>query len=293
MAKSKNEEAVATQAPPTQGGGGTAPKPPDAKTFPIALPDAPPSFLVPVTPAQQDDVSSTFGAMTEDQPRQAQDMIPLAVINHKKGVFNVGGAESPTIEGYPMYGYQVRGWWKEAYKSGSHTPPSCWAPDAGPLAKPSPMSTEPQAKTCADCKNSKFGSAKVGGGQACRVTSLLFLANPEFDDTMPIVALCLPPTSIRPLLGGGRTPGYLQAAKNFIDPQTKRKAKYHELVWTRIALIPGGDLHHVVDPKAVSVCRSADEARALAKIRGEFLDAMERLRGDVAQVTPAEDGTQQ
>lgn len=255
-----------------------------------ALPNAPPSFLVPV--ATQDEVSGTFGEMTADQPRNASEMIPLAVISHKDGRFNLAGCQQDVLEGYPIYGIQVRGWWKDQYKPGQHTPPTCWAADAGPLAKPSVMVAEPQSKDCASCKFSKFGSARQGSGQACRVTSIVFLANPEFGDP-PLVALCLPPSSIRPLMGGGRTPGYIQSAKNFVDPVTKRKAKYSELVWTRIGLLPGGDLHHVIDPKAVSVCRSADEARALAKIRGEFLESMERLRGDVQVVTPAEDGTQE
>src|ERR1700720_4515538 len=131
--------------------------------------NGPPSFLVPVA-AEQDEVAGTFGEMTKDQPRQAYNTIPLATISHKTGQFNVAGSLQDTVEGYPLYGYQVRGWWKDPYKSGSHTPPGCWAPDAGPAARPSPQATEPQAKTCADCKKSKFGSAAVGGGQACRVT---------------------------------------------------------------------------------------------------------------------------
>lgn len=255
-----------------------------------ALANAPPSFLVPV--AQADEVSGTFGELTADQPHPSSDMIPLAVINHKEGKFNQAGCQTDTLEGYPLYGLQVRGWWKDKYKQGQHTPPTCWAPDAGPLAKPSTTAGEPQASSCANCKYSKFGSAAQGGGQACRVTSIVFLANPEFGDP-PLLALCLPPSSIRPLMGGGRTPGYIQSAKNFVDPVTKRKAKYSELVWTRFSLLPGGELHHVIDPKAVSVCRSADEARALAKIRADFLGAMERLRGEVQVVTPAEDGTQE
>lgn len=258
--------------------------------LPATLSDAkiqeggPPSFLVPVN-QEPDEVAGTFGEMTKDQPRQAFHTIPLATIQHKTGNFNVAGVTQDFVEGYPLYGYQVRGWWKDAYKSGAHTPPSCWAPDAGPAARPSPQASEPQAKSCAECRHSKFGSAKVGGGQACRVTTIQFVANPAFGE-IPIVALCLPPTSIRPLMGGGRTPGYLQAAKNFVDPETKKKAKYHELVWTRFNLVPGGDLHHVITPESVGVCRSADEARALATLRGTFLEAMERLRGDVATVTP-------
>ncbi len=244
----------------------------------------PPSLTI---PAQIDEVGQSFGAGIEGQERKDVPGVPVVRIDHKQGLFTFNGNEISEVYGYPLYFYQARAWWKRGYQSGQTDPPDCWSPN---MLKPSPAGSMVQAATCAECKWSVFGSASAGKGQACKTNTFLFLCNSEWGNP-PLACLILPRSSIRALMGTGRTPGYLQQAKHFKDSQSGRKANYFELVWTRFTLEPGGDLHSVLCCEPLAVCPSADEARVLAKIRGSFMAAMNDLRGEIPSVVSGEEGS--
>lgn len=237
---------------------------------------APPSLLA--IARNEDEVSSAFLDSMKDQSRDEVPGIPMISIDHPNHCF-AGGASGTELYGYIVHWFQARAWWKQGYKSGDSNPPDCWSPD---MHQPSPASALKQASTCHGCKWAQFGSTMggQGRGQACKVNTFIFLLNSEFG-TPPVACLILPPSSIRPLMGVGRVSGYLQAVKNFRDPETGRQARFYELVWTRFSLEPGGDRHDLVRCDAVAVCRNADEARAIAAIRKQFMAAMDHVRGDV------------
>ena len=237
---------------------------------------APPSLLA--VARNDDEVSGAFMAGMQDQERAEVPGIPMIRIDHTGHCFS-GGIQATNFYGFIVHWFQSRAWWKQGYKTGDANPPDCWSPD---MHSPSSASQLKQASSCHGCKWAQFGSAMGGQarGQACKVNTFLFVVNPEFGSP-PVACLILPPSSIRPLMGAGRAAGYLQKAKNFRDPQTGRQAKYYELVWTRFSLEPGGERHDLVRCDPVYVCRSADEARALAELRKQFMQAMEATRGDV------------
>ena len=250
----------------------------DHENLPAVI--APPSLLAVAQPEAED-----FGAMIEGQPRAAVIGIPIARIDHADHVFLVNGSPEPRIEGYPVFWFQARAWWKDGYRPGANNPPDCWSAD---MTEPSKGCDKPQSKTCAACAMSKFGSAPVGRGQACKVNTFLFLVNPAFGSP-PVLCLILPPSSIRALMGTGRSPGYLQRAKHFKDANG-HAAKYYEVVWARFALEKGGDRHDVLLPEPLFVCPNADEKRALAALRGKFMQGMEAMRGEVPVMAGGEDG---
>lgn len=237
-----------------------------------------PSILHPV--AERNEVADAFADAIQGQEMPPTSGVPIIKINHREEVFSLGGVQMESIEGYPLHWFCTRAWWSKGYNPGSTSPPECWSPDD---KRPSPASTSKQCETCAACPHSKFGTAQQGQGkgQDCKTNLFLMLLNPMFG-AVPVAAMICPPSSLRPMLGGGRTTGYLTGqAAMFTDPTTHRPAKYTLLVWSRFTLKRGGDLHCVIQPTPVRVCPSIEEARALAEMRKSWLDAFARLSGNV------------
>jgi len=241
----------------------------------------PPSLLALAKP--QDEVGEAFtGALTT--PRS--EVPGISIIRPIHGTQKFGGAvNAAELYGYPVHWFQARAYWPKGYRAGDSDPPSCWS---STMMEPSPASAKIECKSCHSCPMAQFGSAPQGRGQACKVSTFLFLVNGDFG-MPPVACLILPPSSIKNLMGAGRTPGYLQAAKNFKDPETHRQARYYELVWTKFTLEPGGDKHDVVHCEPLAVCRNADEARALAMLRDKFMSFMENIRGDVVNKAAGEE----
>ena len=224
------------------------------------------------------EIASAFAEGIAGQERHEPPGIPIIRIDHKTARFLLNGEPVESVAGFPVQWFQSRAYWEGKFKPGEHAPPTCSSPDG---VTPLPGEGR-QADNCYSCRWAQWDSAPLGGGQACKVQTFLFLLNPEFGET-PIGCLIAPPSSIRAIVGTGRQPGYLQRAKQFRDPASGKQAKYHELVWTRFALERAGDTHCILVPTPVSVAKDADEARAIAGVRGAMLRQMEELRGSVAQ----------
>lgn len=244
-----------------------------------------PSLLFSPVASRENEVASAFGEVRTGTRAEATSL-PIIQINHEDGEFMLSGMSmGPHIHGYPVHWFQARAWWpKPPGKGGETNPPTCWSAD---MARPhlSVVGASRQSESCVGCPKAEWGSSPAGTkGQACRVSTFLFLVNPAFGNP-PIAALILPPTSIKPLMGGGRAPGYLQGAKFFRDPNSGLVAHHHELVWTKFGLERAGDKHFELRPAGEAVCPTADEARALAGLANKFMALMESLRGSSITVT--------
>ncbi|HZP39836.1 MAG TPA: hypothetical protein VFE48_25470 [Methylomirabilota bacterium] len=95
------------------------------------------------------------------------------------------------IEGVVVYKMPVRAYWPVGAEVGNN-PPTCRSRDA---IVPDEDSPEPQAKRCAECPYSRFGSGKDGRGQACkqRLNTFVLLTG----ESLPTL-ISLPPTALRP-----------------------------------------------------------------------------------------------
>lgn len=229
---------------------------------------------------ESNEVADAFAVALEGQELPPPSGVPILKINHREEVFMLGDQQMDFVEGYPLHWFCTRAWWSKGYNPASASPPECWSPDN---KRPSPSSTNKQCGTCVECPHSKFGTAQQGQGkgQDCKTNLFLMLLNPTFG-SVPVGAMIIPPSSLRTMLGGGRTTGYLTGqAQMFKDPVTNRPAKYTLLVWTRFTLERAGDLHCIVKPTPVRVCPSIEEAKALADTRKAWLDAFAKLSGDV------------
>lgn len=116
------------------------------------------------------------------------------------GVFRkiVGGKEVGAIEDRHMNIIFVklahaptRMYYKEAYKKGVKTSPTCWASDS---RTPDPECPTPMAKSCDTCSMSVKGSSPTGVGSACRLSwrTAVVLPNDPGGDVMQLV---IPATS--------------------------------------------------------------------------------------------------
>jgi hypothetical protein len=246
----------------------------------IALPAIAPMAKGSLTVASMDETSAAFGEAIQGQERQEPPGITLIRIDHKMEMFTINGEPTDAIEGYPINYMQARAWWKKGYKAGEHSPPDCASAD---MLKPLANMENVQADSCMICKLSAWGSAPDGSGQACKVTTFLFILNPDFGPP-GLAALLAPPSSIRNIIGTPRSPGYLQRAKQFKNQTTGRPANYYELVWTRFTVARASDNHCVIEAVPVAVAPGIDEARAIAAVRGQFLVQMQDLRGRIDEI---------
>jgi len=76
------------------------------------------------------------------------------------------------------------------------TPPTCFAIHSNPsMLVRSDNSPEPQSDGCAACPMNQFGTAKKGGGKACKNSRVLAVLPPDADDGTPLWTLTTSPTA--------------------------------------------------------------------------------------------------
>jgi hypothetical protein len=87
-----------------------------------------------------------------------------------------------------------RNYYNRPFDPEDKSPPDCYAKA---LAEPDlvPMGSKPEAESCAACPLSEFGSAPVGGGQACKMRRKLVLTPPDGGEQLAFIST--PPTSNR------------------------------------------------------------------------------------------------
>jgi len=107
--------------------------------------------------------------------------------------FNVATLEGETAEktitGVIVFARDSRGYWaKSLEESGGNAPPDCHSDDGI-------VGIGAAGGRCAECPLAQFGSAKKGGGQACKAIRQLFMLTGN--SLLPTV-LALPPTSLKP-----------------------------------------------------------------------------------------------
>lgn len=99
-----------------------------------------------------------------------------------------GPQEVKDLEGIIVHWKTTRSYWSESYDdSGGGTPPECSSEDCV-------VGYGTPGGLCVACPLSKFGTARKGGGQACRQMQLLFLVRES--DHLPIV-MVVPPSSLK------------------------------------------------------------------------------------------------
>ena len=266
MAKNKNREAA---------------EPEETGKFPLAVLESPPS-LIEARETGKTEEAQAFGAIATD--RKETPGLSTITIDHANACFLLDKNPIERLEGYCVHWFQARAFWAKGYNARDIQPPDCFSNN---MIKPDPGVENKIAPDCIRCPKAQFGSAPVGKGQGCKTNTFVFIVNPEFG-TPPIAMLILPPSSIKPLLGG-RSPGYVHSARRFKDPKTGKAAGYWELVWTEFRLEPGGDRHCVATPEPRFVCPNKEEAVALANLRKRFMEAMESIRGSAAAHATGED----
>ncbi len=234
---------------------------------------APPSLLKasPLPAAAQAFLAEAQGE------RQQVTKVPFVIIDHEEGKFVLPSGELvDSIEGYCISWFQTRRFYQKAYRPGDKgTPPDCWSPD---LITPSPSSPDPQAKTCAACPLSQFGSGRDGRGQACSVQTWMFLLNPTFG-TPPISVVIAPPSSIRNLMGTKFSGGFFS--------QAAAKGGVFEIVWGIFNLerAAEGSKHVVVAPSLGPVATDMAEVKAISAYRNQFLQVFAEYRGSTPEVS--------
>lgn len=94
-----------------------------------------------------------------------------------------------SITGVIVFARDARGYWsKSMEESGGQAPPDCESKD-GLTGRGNP------GGACATCPLAQFGSAKKGGGQACKATRQLFML---LGDSLLPTVIAMPPTSLKP-----------------------------------------------------------------------------------------------
>jgi len=99
-----------------------------------------------------------------------------------------------------------RTWYDRAYDPDDKSPPECYAQKMGnddtfnPTMIPATNVPEPPAKSCAECDNSKMGSAKQGKGPACKTRRRIAVipashVNDPSKIGTQVVLVSVPPTS--------------------------------------------------------------------------------------------------
>ena len=188
---------------------------------------------------------------------------PMITIEHDQRCFMIGEIPVETVEGFVIGCFQSRKYWEKAYSPKTKEAPVCASID---LKAPVPSASKPQHTDCVGCQHAKFGSAKVGEGQACKTVTYLFIVNPEISES-GISVLVLPPTAIQRWYGTMFKRGYWETAKLTPGP-SGNPIKYTQMVWTRISLQPVEDAAHCeIVPEAITTVQTPDEARAIAEIR--------------------------
>ncbi len=270
-----------------------------------AMTHTPEQPAVPATPktsalvADQPEVGTVFGGLVEGH-REVPRSIPIIKIAHLHEQFILPSGElTPDIGGYAIYYGSNRAYWKTAYDKARVGPPECAS-----LDKLTPVvgCKEPQSKTCVDCKQNMFGSARDSKSKACAEITWTFLLNPMFG-TPPIGVLMTKPSSHTTLHGSKFRQGLFAKAAQQTVPTPKWKVEggervpllgqdgkqvvtneqvgYYEIVWIAFTLRKASDIHCVIEPHIGAVCTDMERVRQIAAIRNQYLQPMEEFVGNV------------
>ena len=179
-----------------------------------------------------------------------------------------GDQDTKEIQGVIVYSKLIRNYWQTSYdESDGKETPDCTSPDSRQAFPPGeftpPASPHPDGGfACDTCALAQFGSAKVGGGQACQQRRLIFLLTQ--DDILPFV-VSLSPTS-------------LKAASDYMMRLTRGGSPYWKVV-TSITL----EKHNDPKPHARALFTraatlSTEEAAALKEYRARLLPAFDAVQ---------------
>lgn len=229
------------------------------------------------------DVAGAFVEASGETGIDKPSILPLIKIDHKAECFSISGNQFATIEGYVIHHFQTRAWYKNSYVSGSHDPPDCSSSD---MLRPSAGCENIQAERCSVCKRAVFGGGATGRGQECKTRTFVFILNPQL--FFPAVhCLVLPVSSLVAFCGSQWREGYIQRASQFRGGKENPVGIY-QLVWGRFTLERGGDLHSVVSGEPVSICPTAEEGVAIARLRADMMAAFDAMHGVVGTSTEEE-----
>lgn len=159
-----------------------------------------------------------------------------------------------------------RSWYDRPYDPSDKSPPDCYSQKLGtddafnPTMVPADNVPEPPAKTCAECPNSKMGSAPNGRGPACKTRRRMVVAPAgvvDRPDTLgkQIMLVNVPPTSatnyskyVNQLAASGVPP---EAVVTKIKYQPSKKT-LHEMVFSPVDQIKSDDALSAIFGKAAS-----------------------------------------
>lgn len=154
----------------------------------------------------------------------------------KGGQLVINGARMPddTARIIVLGVMQERAYYVEDYDPDTKAAPDCYAygnPDGDTPEAPHEKAKNPQAKTCATCEWSKYGTANRGKGQACRqgVRIAFVAADNKTEADSAIIQAKVPPTSIKNVKGwldtigaaGMATPQVITELSVTPDPKTQ------------------------------------------------------------------------
>lgn len=102
-------------------------------------------------------------------------------------VWDLGTEAGKTFDAVILYQRAVRAYWSRPLEESGNQPPDCRSNDLE-------MGIGDPGGLCAVCPFNDFGTARTGGGKACRETKMLFVLQP--DSLIPSL-LIVPPTSLK------------------------------------------------------------------------------------------------
>lgn len=210
--------------------------------------------------------------MFVDMPgREDPTFIPLIKIDHREGVFVLPSGEIvSSVEGCVIKFFQVRSYYKDAYKPGTTgVPPDCFSSN---LIEPDVNVKKKVSASCLTCPMAQFGSHRMGGNsQACAVYTWLFLFNPTWADA-EVRVLRAPPSSIKSLIGGRFDNGFVRRAKAM--------AGAFELAWGKFTLLrtDPNSPHVVVESAITGIIKDEERAMRVKKALDTFSASINEIR---------------
>lgn len=117
---------------------------------------------------------------------EISDLVRTKVPSGGGAMWNVGENATKEISGVIIFHQSFRSYWPGKYEGG-HQPPQCVSIDCI-------SGTGNPGGICKTCPFSKFGTAELGGGQACKNGKRIFMMTPG--SLMPIM-VTVPPTSMK------------------------------------------------------------------------------------------------
>lgn len=172
---------------------------------------------LPMSPAMQE----TMAAIKENLSAVGNFKIPR--IRATASGLQVNEDEEPfkTMEGVLIYARKTKAYYASGYTPGESNPPDCFSHD---WVKPASDVATPQAATCKECGQNKFGSNNMKSGKACRdLRPLYFLEIIKEGKTQQIAPipqmLLVTPTSLKAL--DGYLMNLTQKMKHFRSVVTK------------------------------------------------------------------------